>query len=65
MSRQISEIGDGSTTPTEIGQCSNDLRLEMVHYERAYDGSIKDQDLLPHKIARDLVPALLAMKQKR
>jgi hypothetical protein len=35
------------------------------HYNQAYDGSIKSQDLLSNNIARNLVPALLAMKQKR
>ena len=49
----------------EIMNFDSGQALWSRRYDHAYDGSIKDQDLLSDKIARDLVPALLAMTQKR
>ena len=49
----------------EIMNFDSGQALWVRRYDQAYDGSIKAQDLLSNNIARDLMPALLAMKQKR
>ena len=49
----------------EIMNFDSGQALWVRRYDQGYDGSIKAQDLLSNNIARDLMPALLAMKQKR
>jgi DNA-binding winged helix-turn-helix (wHTH) protein/TolB-like protein len=57
--------GDQAKAMVEIMNFDTGQALWVRRYDQAYDGSIKDQDLLSNRIARDLMPALLAMKQKR
>jgi DNA-binding winged helix-turn-helix (wHTH) protein/TolB-like protein len=49
----------------EIMHFDTGQALWVRRYDQPYNGSIRDQDLLSNNIARDLLPALLAMKQKR